>query len=80
MITQVSKKVTSRFIMLGIIPEDGFEVYAYSFEILISSLISFLALSVAAILSGTVYYTALYLVGFMPIRLSAGGFHACGGR
>jgi accessory gene regulator B len=76
MITQLSGKVSSFFVKQGIIEAEDNEVYAYSFEILISTFISFLALFVISVLTGTVVFTLMYLVGFIPMRVVAGGFHA----
>jgi len=72
----MSKNISSFFIKREIIPYEDFEVYAYSFEIVISSALSFVTLAIIAILSGTVHYTALFLLGFIPLRLVAGGYHA----
>jgi hypothetical protein len=43
MIARLSKSVSSFFILQGIISVEDREVYEYSFEILISTLLSFLA-------------------------------------
>jgi len=72
----VSSKVSSFFIAYGIIPENDRDVYAYSFEVLFSTLLSFLALAVIAIFTKTVLETAIFLLGFVPLRLIAGGYHA----
>jgi len=72
----MSKNISSFFSMHGIISADDREVYEYSFEVLFSYLFSFFATVIIALLSGTVFYTALYFVGFIPLRLVAGGFHA----
>jgi len=37
---------------------------------------SFAALLLLALASKTVHYSALYLLGFIPLRLIAGGYHA----
>ncbi|MCL2221562.1 MAG: accessory gene regulator B family protein [Oscillospiraceae bacterium] len=76
MIAQMSKKLSSFFIAHEIISVDDREVYEYSFEVIISTFISFLALAVFAIITCTVGYTALYLLGFIPLRVVAGGYHA----
>ena len=76
MITRISKNITSFFILRGIIIEDDREVYVYSFEVLLSTFVSFVPLVVLAFVSGTTYYTTLYLMGFVPLRQVAGGYHA----
>jgi len=72
----MSSKVSSFFIAYGIIPEDDRDVYVYSFEVLFSTLLSFLALAVLAVFTRTVLETAIFLLGFVPLRLIAGGYHA----
>ena len=48
----------------------------YSFEIMLSTLQSFFALAVLALVFGTVLETTIFLAGFVPLRLIAGGYHA----
>jgi len=72
----MSRSVSSFFITQEIISAEDREVYEYSFEVLFSTVMSLLAVVIIAILSRTVYYTALYLAGFIPLRLFAGGYHA----
>jgi len=76
MIARTSGKISSFFAVHGIIPEEDREVYAYSFEVLLSTAISFLFLATGAIISQTVLYTASFLIGFIPLRRIAGGYHA----
>jgi len=72
----MSRKISSFFITRGIISEDDMDVYAYSFEILISTLQSFLTLAALAFISRTSLETVLFLLGFIPLRMVAGGYHA----
>jgi len=72
----MSRCISSFFVVQGIILEDDLEVYSYSFEILLSTLQSFCALAILSIISGTVLQTILFMSGFVPLRLIAGGYHA----
>lgn len=76
MIVRVSKSVVSTFIAWGVIPDEDIEIYEYSFELLISSVLSFLAIGLIAAITRTVSNTVLYVLGFVPLRLIAGGYHA----
>ena len=76
MITHISEKLSSLFISQGIIPEEDREVYEYSFGTLFSAVFSFTALFLIAVITRTIGYTALYLIGFIPLRIIAGGYHA----
>jgi len=72
----MSRDISSFFIVQGIIYNEDREVYEYSFEILFSTILSFIVLAVIAVVSNTVMYTTLYMIGFIPLRLIAGGYHA----
>jgi len=39
-------------------------------------MVSLITLIIIAVISNTLYYTALFLLGFIPLRMFAGGFHA----
>jgi accessory gene regulator B len=72
----MAKNVSSFFVSRGIILEEDREVYVFSFEILFSTLQSTIALAVLSLISGTVIATILFLIGFVPLRVIAGGYHA----
>ena len=76
MIARMSRKLSLLFISHEIIPAEDKEVYEYSFEVLLSMLVSFVVLFTIAIVTGTVANTMVYLAGFMPLRVVAGGYHA----
>jgi accessory gene regulator B len=76
MITQMSKRISSFFIINNIVKDDDREVYEYSFEILISTILNFLAVIVIAIITKRIVETMIYLLGFIPLRTIAGGYHA----
>jgi len=75
-IARMSRKISSFFVARGIVPEKDWEVYVYSFEVLLSTMVSFLVLALYAIVSRTALYTAAFMLGFVPLRLFAGGYHA----
>jgi len=76
MIARLSGKIASYFVFHGIIDKDDEEVYEYSLEVLISTVLSLIVLLVLALATGTFFYTTLFLLGFIPLRLNAGGYHA----
>jgi accessory gene regulator B len=75
-IAKMSHKVSSFIIDHGIISETDRDVYEYSFEILFSTFSSTVALVILSIASATELNTLLFLLGFVPLRLVAGGYHA----
>jgi len=76
MIPYLSEKITSSFIRNEIIADKDYEVYIYSFEILLSTLLNFVAMCVIAITTKTVSETLVYLLAFIPLRQLVGGYHA----
>lgn len=76
MITMLSKKVSFYFSKHEMIETKDTEVFEYSFEVLFSTIVNFGALVLIAFLTNSIFITALYLLGFIPMRLIAGGYHA----
>jgi len=76
MITRLSRNVSSFFIRQGTISEEDRDVYEYSFEVLFATALGFITVIIIALISRTVLYTLLFLLGFIPLRMVAGGFHA----
>ncbi|MCL2820421.1 MAG: accessory gene regulator B family protein [Oscillospiraceae bacterium] len=76
MIIRMSKSISSFFISHEVISDEDREVYEYSFEILLSTILSFLTILIIAIISDSMLNTIFFLVGFIPLRLIAGGYHA----
>lgn len=71
-----SKKLTQFFIQSGVVKEEERDVYQYCFEVLFSVSSSMLLILLVGAVSGRIAETILYLLGFWPIRLFAGGYHA----
>lgn len=59
----------------GLIPKDDIAIYQYGFELFISSLISVILVFILAGILGNVLLALIYLLGFIPIRVCAGGYH-----
>jgi accessory gene regulator B len=76
MITQFSKKLASFFVSKKIIECDDKEVYEYSFEIFLATILNGLFIAITAIVTKTILVTLFYLVGFLTLRGVAGGYHA----
>lgn len=68
--------ITSFMIQKGVFSEDDREVYNYCFELLLSNLLNILATLLLAIIAGRLMETGLFLVGFLLLRRTAGGYHA----
>lgn len=76
MLARFSKMLSSFFISREIIKEDERDIYDYSFEIMFSTIINFLVVFVISLITHTILYTCFYIVSFMIVRGTAGGYHA----
>lgn len=76
MITRMSAKLSSFFAENGVIEKEDIEVYDYSLQILFSTVFNFVAVVAIALVTKTVWLSFIYLFGFIPLRLTAGGYHA----
>jgi len=72
----MSDKISSFFVANSIIKNEDKEVYEYSLEILLSTIFNFIAVIFIAVFTKSILITLFYLLGFIPLRLIAGGFHA----
>jgi len=72
----MSKKISSFFISNNIIKEEDKEVYEYSLELLLSTILNFAAVIIIAIFTGKILEATLFVLGFVPLRALAGGYHA----
>ena len=59
-----------------IIQEKEIAVYTYGFEVMFSSLVSVLLISVLSLLFRAPSAWIIFLIGFVPGRVTAGGYHA----
>lgn len=76
MLTFMAQRLSSFFILKKIIKEEERAVYDYCFEVFLSTVINFMAIVILAFASRTVIPTIFFLVGFIGLRVTAGGFHA----
>jgi len=72
----MSKKISSFFISNNIIKEEDKEVYEYSLELLLSTVLNFAAVIIIAIFTRKILEATLFVLGFVPLRAMAGGYHA----
>ncbi len=70
------KKITDYMIKKNIIEEEMFEVYQYGFELMISSALSMLSIMVIACLMDSFFIGLLYFFISIPLKVTAGGYHA----
>ena len=76
MIAQLSKRIASFFVHSKVIESENEQVYEYGLELLISTLLNSVIALVLALFSRTLWQCICFLVVFIFLRKSAGGFHA----
>lgn len=65
-----------RLSQIGIIPECRKNIYIYGFELLFSSAIGIFCLAILSVLGAKPLAWIPYLIGFIPLRVTGGGYHA----
>ena len=76
MLPILSEKLSCFFVRSKIIQQEDKEIYSYSVEVLLATILNFVMLYLIAILTGKVWETTMFVLGFVPLRSLAGGFHA----
>lgn len=72
---ELAKRMAESVARQGHIPRDKISIYQYGFELFISAICSILLVLVIGVAFGHPEYTLIYLIGFIPIRVCAGGYH-----
>lgn len=76
MISKLSLKTAVFFSNNNIISSEDIDAYAYGLEILISTVINFMAAIFIAMITGEFISFTLCLIPFLSLRINAGGYHA----
>lgn len=76
MFQQMSDKIASKMVNEKIIDPKMENVYSYGLELLLSTVTGVLTLTIISILGSEPFLWLPYLAGFIPIRLTGGGYHA----
>ena len=72
----MASKVCSLFVKHDIIPTGKKAAYTYGLELLISDVVGISCIILISILYGQAYMWIPYLIGFVPMRILGGGYHA----
>lgn len=73
--SKLATAVTKKLSELDVIDKDKFEIYSYSFEVLISYSVYFVVFLLISLLTKTFFVSLCFLVGFCILRHFAGGYH-----
>lgn len=76
MTRRISIMISERIVRLGGISQEKLNVISYGMELIISSIIGIFLLIGISIGFGQPFSWLAFLLGFVPLRVSAGGFHA----
>ncbi len=76
MIQKIAMKTAEKMSEQSIIEAKKICIYAYGLELLFSSLAGVVALIIISAVYGKPFLWIPYLVSFIPLRLSGGGYHA----
>jgi len=73
---QFALHISKSFVSQGIITESDIEIYRYGLEMLLSSSFTSLSVILLACIMDSLAYGFLYLIVTIPLRVTAGGYHA----
>ncbi len=76
MIHHVSKRITRKLIDRNIIDYAISEIYQYGLELMLSTILTSLSILAVACLMDSLWMGLLYFAVSMPLRATAGGYHA----
>lgn len=76
MVQEMARKTAKKMENQGVIEAKAIPIYAYGMELLYSSLFGVVALIAISAIWGEPLLWIPYLAGFVPLRLSGGGYHA----
>lgn len=73
---QLALRISKSFVSQGLITESDIEIYRYGLEMLLSSSFTSLSIILLACIMDSLAYGFLYLIITIPLRVTAGGYHA----
>lgn len=76
MLLRISKRIVSGWSKTEIIMMEYEEAYVYGVQLLLSTLINVSCIALISTVVGCSYAWIPFLLGFIPIRVTAGGYHA----
>ena len=76
MLLRVSRQIAFLWSRDGIIPEGSEEAYVYGIQLLLSTVINVVCIAMISWLMGNAFAWIPFMIGFVPLRMTAGGYHA----
>lgn len=76
MLSRLARNAAYFFAEKDVIKKEDIKIYAYGYEMIFSEVISWIITAIIAIAAKSVLETIAYMICFMQLRESIGGFHA----
>lgn len=76
MLSRLAQNAAYFFAEKDVIKKEDIKIYAYGYEILFSEAINWIITIIISIATKSVLKTIVYMISFMQLRESIGGFHA----
>lgn len=76
MTRKISEMLTNTLMLSGAVSHEKQEVIIFGLELLISSIIGILIIIAISIIAGVPLLWIAFLLSFIPLRTTAGGYHA----
>lgn len=76
MLYRISQGIVRTWQREQIIPSESSEAYVYGVQLLLSTLLNIICIAVISGLAALPFAWIPFLAGFIPLRITAGGFHA----
>lgn len=76
MTRKISEMLTNTLMLSGAVPSEKQEVIIFGLELLISSIIGILIIIAISMIAGVPLLWIAFLLAFIPLRTTAGGYHA----
>lgn len=76
MLYRISQGIVRTWQREQIIPSESSEAYVYGVQLLLSTLLNVICIAVISDLAALPFAWIPFLAGFIPLRITAGGFHA----
>lgn len=72
----ITVSITQKLLALNLITNSQLAVYNYGIEVLISSIINIFTILLCSLFFNTVWHGIIFLIVFVPLRTTLGGYHA----
>lgn len=72
----ITESISKKLLILNLITNSQLAICNYGIEVLISSIINILTILLCSLFFNTVWHGIIFLIVFVPLRTTLGGYHA----